>query len=98
MSRTDLFAIFLFQLQYANRPVKPRADWRAFHTMTRSLQWTGDLLPGEKCMNAARSFLAFRHGVDHFAPAVGAIAARKDLREIRLAGVRVAHHDAARIQ
>ena len=43
-------------------------------------------------VNAARGFLPFADGVDDFAPAIRAISAGKNVRQVGLAGLRIARH------
>src|ERR1017187_6517552 len=90
--------IFLFKLGHANRPVKARADWRAFDAVTRRLDWSGGRRAGKEGMNSARGFFALGHGVDDFRAAIGAVAPGEHAWNVRLTRVGIAHHYAAFIQ
>src|SRR6266700_48578 len=70
--------VFRLKLRHANGLVKTRPDRFAFDAVARGLHRPGNFLAGEERVDAARGFLAFRHGVDDFSPAVGTIAAGKN--------------------
>src|SRR4051812_47857669 len=93
MDRSAMSAFVLvicrFQFGDADRIIKTGANGCAAHAQARRLNRARHLLPEEESMDAASRPLAFGHRIDHFLAAIGAIAARKKLRQARLPGPKV---------
>src|SRR5213080_4825620 len=66
--------IFLFQLRHSYRPIESRPNRRAFDSVARRLDWSGDFLTFKERMNPTRGFLAFCHSIHNFPATIRAVA------------------------
>src|SRR6185369_10458571 len=78
------FEVSFRQLRDANRTFITRADGQTFDAKARRLSRAGNRLTTQEGMNASRRLFAFRHRIDYFAAAVGAIASREYVGNICL--------------
>src|SRR5258707_603958 len=74
------------------------SDRRSFYPQTRRLNRARDLFAGEESVYAARCFFTFRHRVDYFLAAVGAIASSEDVRQIGLPRLRIVNYHTTRVE